>query len=384
MSGRSTVSFDDETTLAIKMPAFWRYLDLLPETRFIVCLRDPLEVISSYERVGGRLAEGLDYDIPFNRAMNEALIDSTDDGLLSSRRHVRLRRASDSSLISAAPNVHVVRYENWSADPEGQLSGVECLSRCRTRAVACRHPGERDADRRSSHGGDRCRALPYGQGARVRPQPVVRSAGRHSSEFGRRGAGPVKAAKDLAVSVLGTRPVSAAVERVLRGRLRVVAYHGVPDAEAFRRQLDLVVSRYNSVCGADVVAAMNGGPPLPERAVWITFDDGHSSVVEHALPLLRERGMSATLFVCPGLVDAGEPPWWEVIESAVDHGWTADRLPTGRYVQALKALPDAERRQYVADADAFSKRSAEGGARPVPVAGTAELECLDERRNGTG
>ena len=113
----------------------------------------------------------------------------------------------------------------------------------------------------------------------------------------------MKAAKDLAVSVLGTRPVSAAVERVLRGRLRVVAYHGVDDPEAFRRQLDLVVSRYESVCGADVVAAMNGGPPLPERAVWITFDDGHSSVVEHALPLLRERGMSATLFVCPGLVD---------------------------------------------------------------------------------
>ena len=65
----------------------------------------------------------------------------------------------------------------------------------------------------------------------------------------------MKGAKSLAVSVLGTRPVSAAVELVLRGRLRVVAYHGVPDAESFRRQLDLVVGRYQTVSGAEVVAA---------------------------------------------------------------------------------------------------------------------------------
>ena len=183
----------------------------------------------------------------------------------------------------------------------------------------------------------------------------------------------MKAVKDLAVNVLGTRPVSAAVERVLRGRLRVVAYHGVPDADAFRRQLDAVVSRYESVSGADVVAAFNGGPPLPDRAVWITFDDGHSSVVDRALPLLRDRGMTATLFVCPGLVDGGEPPWWDVVDSAVDHGWTVDRLPTGTYVQALKSLPDDERRRYVADADAFSKHSV-GEAGPVPVAGKVALE----------
>ncbi len=183
----------------------------------------------------------------------------------------------------------------------------------------------------------------------------------------------MKTVKDLTVSVLGTRPVSAAVERVLRGRLRVVAYHGVADAEAFRRQLDLVVSRYVVVCGADVVGALNGGPPLPDRAVWITFDDGHSSVVEHALPLLRERSMSATLFVCPGLVDGGEPPWWEVVDSAVALGWVSEGLPTGRYVQALKALSDAERRRHVAGADVFSKQVGGEVARPVPAAGPVEL-----------
>lgn len=182
----------------------------------------------------------------------------------------------------------------------------------------------------------------------------------------------MNAVRDLAVSVLGTRPVSAAVERVLRGRFRVVAYHGVGDPDAFRRQLDAVLSRYVSVCGAAVAAAMNGGPQLPDRAVWITFDDGHSSVVEHALPLLVERGMSATLFVNPGSVERGAPAWWDVVEFAADHGWAAEGLPVGRYVQALKSLPDDERRTYVADADVFSQLSV-GGTGPVPVAGMAAL-----------
>ena len=44
-------------------------------------------------------------------------------------------------------------------------------------------------------------------------------------------------------------------------------------------------------------------------------------------------------------------------------------------MQALKALPDAERRQYVADADAFSKHVGEDGARTRPSCGAGELDA---------
>jgi len=63
--------------LGVKMPALWRYLDRLPNTKFLVCLRDPVEVVHSFCATGGRLAQGLDYDVPFNRAMNEDLLAAT-------------------------------------------------------------------------------------------------------------------------------------------------------------------------------------------------------------------------------------------------------------------------------------------------------------------
>ena len=44
----------------------------------------------------------------------------------------------------------------------------------------------------------------------------------------------------------------------------------------------------------DVFKAMYGRRSLPARAVLLTFDDGHRSLLEAELALLRERGFPAT------------------------------------------------------------------------------------------
>jgi len=104
--------------LGVKWPAFWRYLELLPETKFLVCLRDPVEVISSYRMKGGRLVLGLDYDVAFNRKLNEELRRAT--------RNLALRRILLYDTINLRmlpyldrPNVLAVRYERWFTDREG-------------------------------------------------------------------------------------------------------------------------------------------------------------------------------------------------------------------------------------------------------------------------
>lgn len=117
------VEMDPGYLLGIKLPAFWEYLDHLPATKFLVCVRHPVEVITSFGNAGGRLAHGLDYDIAFNRSMNEELRGATDDDTL---RKVLMYEYVNSRLVPhlERTNVFVVRYERWFSDRDGLMGEI--------------------------------------------------------------------------------------------------------------------------------------------------------------------------------------------------------------------------------------------------------------------
>lgn len=150
--------------------------------------------------------------------------------------------------------------------------------------------------------------------------------------------------------VLGVAPLEMAALAINGSKLRIVAYHGVPDPAAFRRQLEHFADHLNVVSGAEVLHAIARSQPLPKRSIWITFDDGRRDVVDQGLAELRRLDMSATLFVCPGLVAAGAPFWWSVVESALRSGpiefegtsWTDRAL-----VRRLKQVDDSVRRELL-------------------------------------
>ncbi len=114
------VECPDGCLVGIKWPAFWRYLELLPTTKFLVCLRHPLEVIASYRRAGGSLAEGFDYDIPFNRTMNADLRAASRSAAI---RRIRLYDYINARVLPylEEPNVLTVRYERWFSEPQTVL-----------------------------------------------------------------------------------------------------------------------------------------------------------------------------------------------------------------------------------------------------------------------
>ncbi len=94
--------------------------------------------------------------------------------------------------------------------------------------------------------------------------------------------------------------------RIPKGGLRVLVYHRVrPDADdprsvtpqRFREHLTVLKDKWIVVSLDEVLEAVSGRQPLPERAVLITFDDGYSDLYEHAFPLLQEFGFPAVVFM---------------------------------------------------------------------------------------
>ncbi|MGB8858674.1 MAG: polysaccharide deacetylase family protein, partial [Ilumatobacteraceae bacterium] len=168
------------------------------------------------------------------------------------------------------------------------------------------------------------------------------------------------------VRLLGTAPVAGVSRLLTRWRLRVVTYHGVTDSAAFAAQLDWLGERFTTVTAGQVADALHGGAALPPRPVWLTFDDGDITVVRNALPILRERGMVATAFLCGAWLDSAQLPWWVTLESAQREGLvqpadTGHTDPSAARL-ALKRMPDPQRRAVIAT---LAERLAGSGLTPA-------------------
>ncbi len=61
---------------------------------------------------------------------------------------------------------------------------------------------------------------------------------------------------------------------------------------------------YTPMALPDIIAALENGTPLPDRAVAITIDDGYLSVYAQAWPRLRDAGIPFTLFLSTDSIDA--------------------------------------------------------------------------------
>lgn len=109
--------------VGIKWPVYWRYLDHMPNTKFLICVRDPRDVLVSFAETGGRLAQGQDYDVAINHAMNRTLLGATTDPAL---RRALMWEYINSRIVRhmGRDSVLLVRYERWFEDPAQQWSDI--------------------------------------------------------------------------------------------------------------------------------------------------------------------------------------------------------------------------------------------------------------------
>lgn len=85
--------------------------------------------------------------------------------------------------------------------------------------------------------------------------------------------------------------------------------------ELFARHLDAIqAAGYTTISLYDLQANLWEGAPLPDKSVVITFDDAYRDNYTNAFPLLRERGMIATIFVVTDFMDEERPAYltWEM------------------------------------------------------------------------
>ncbi len=106
-------------------------------------------------------------------------------------------------------------------------------------------------------------------------------------------------AKDIPLFKPPAERAVAAVDKPWPGGLLTLAYHDVedqsPDQAFLSVRTDHLVEQltwlrlngYQAVSVDQVLAARNGGKPLPPRAVLLSFDDGYSSFYTRVFPILK-------------------------------------------------------------------------------------------------
>jgi peptidoglycan/xylan/chitin deacetylase (PgdA/CDA1 family) len=133
---------------------------------------------------------------------------------------------------------------------------------------------------------------------------------------------PILAAALL--SLTGIRPVQGMPLPAGDTPVPILAYHNIGpqalskwyvSAEQFAQQMDVLQAYgYQTVGLQDYLDYRSGAVEPPAKPIIITFDDGYQGVYTYAMPILLERGMTASIFIPTGMIGEDE-------DSRQDNGW---------------------------------------------------------------
>jgi peptidoglycan/xylan/chitin deacetylase (PgdA/CDA1 family) len=106
-------------------------------------------------------------------------------------------------------------------------------------------------------------------------------------------------------------PVVLGYHRVVED-FRSSACESIPSllisSEMFERHLDLLCKQYQIISVDELARSLENGQEFVRPAAVITFDDGYRDVYENAFPILRRKGISATVFAIADIVGTSKTP----------------------------------------------------------------------------
>ncbi len=114
---------------------------------------------------------------------------------------------------------------------------------------------------------------------------------------------------DSVLRILGYHRVCDLADDPLQGDPNVIS----ATPRGFADQMRLLARHYKPVGLSEVHASLEGGRPLPPRAVLVTFDDGYRDFLTHAWPILKSCEVPVVLFVPTAFPDSGRRFWWDQV-----------------------------------------------------------------------
>ena len=118
-------------------------------------------------------------------------------------------------------------------------------------------------------------------------------------------------------------------------------------APAFADIVERIARRFTVIPLGELVRRLSTGQRV-HGAASLTFDDAYRGAIRHAFPLLRERGLPATVFIVSRAAEHPRPFWWDRAGSIdpahrahylVDLAGDADRIPVGSEETPDDCLP---------------------------------------------
>jgi hypothetical protein len=97
------------------------------------------------------------------------------------------------------------------------------------------------------------------------------------------------------------------------------AFFGGIRPRTFARQIGYLARRYRPLALSDLLAHIAEARAVPPNSFVLTFDDGWRDNYTHALPVLREHSVPATIYLVSRSIDTGELPWPQRVGFILQH-----------------------------------------------------------------
>ena len=137
--------------------------------------------------------------------------------------------------------------------------------------------------------------------------------------------------------------------------------HWYVDAQGFADQLTLLHQEgFSTIELRTLLAALDSNTPPSSQNVVLTFDDGHRSFCEIGLPLLREHGFRATMFLITSKIGRKDYMDWGEIRGAQEVGMSFQSHTVSHPI--LTRIPPEEARREIEDSKVILEQ---GLGRPV-------------------